>query len=58
MQNWKLSNNMAALYLMQGDATRALTYSTNAITLNPSHAGVKQLHSKIQDALEATAGVA
>ena len=42
---------MAALYLMQGDATRALTYSANAITLNPNHAGVKQLHSKIQDAL-------
>jgi len=55
MQNWKLSNNLAALYLMQGDATRALTYSTNAITLNPSHGGVKQLHSKIQGVLEASA---
>jgi len=39
MQSWKLSNNMAALYLMQGDATRALRYSTNAIILNPSHGG-------------------
>jgi Flp pilus assembly protein TadD len=55
MQNWTLSNNLAALYLMQGDATRALTYSTNAITLNPSHGGVKQLHSKIQGVLEASA---
>jgi hypothetical protein len=55
MQNWKLSNNLAALYVMQGDATRALTYSTNAVTLNPSHGGVKQLHSKIQGVLEVSA---
>jgi putative PEP-CTERM system TPR-repeat lipoprotein len=55
MQSWKLSNNLAALYLMQGDTTRALTYSTNAITLNPNHDGVKQLHSKIQNVLEASA---
>ena len=27
---------MAALYLMQGDATCALTHSTSAITLNPA----------------------
>jgi hypothetical protein len=55
MQNWKLSNNLAALYLMQGDTKRALTYSTNAITLNPSHDGVKQLHSKIQGVLDGSA---
>lgn len=37
---WKLSNNLAALYLMQSDSKRVLMYSNNAVTLNPSHKDV------------------
>ena len=54
MKNWTLSNNMAALYLMQNDAVNALTYSANALVLNPNNTSVKQLHEKINTMLKTT----
>ncbi|MFT6909240.1 MAG: Flp pilus assembly protein TadD [Oleiphilaceae bacterium] len=57
MQNWKLSNNMAALYLVQGDASRALKYTTSAFSLMTNPAGVRHLGRKIQDELAEPASV-
>jgi Flp pilus assembly protein TadD len=57
MQNWKLSNNMAALYLVQGDASSAMKYTTNAFTFKSNHAGVRHLGRKKQDVLAESASV-
>ena len=57
MQNWKLSNNMAALYLVQGDASSALKYTTSAFSLKSNHAGVRHLGRKKQDVLAESASV-
>jgi len=50
-RNWKLSNNMAALYMLEQDPASAFIYSTNALELNPTHDGVKQMHSRVQKRL-------
>lgn len=46
-RNWKLSNNIAWLYLSQNKPEKALIYSTNAMALNPSSDQLKTLHSEI-----------
>ncbi len=48
---------MAALYLVQGDASSALKYTTNAFTFKSNHAGVRHLGRKIQDELAEPASV-
>jgi putative PEP-CTERM system TPR-repeat lipoprotein len=51
-RNWKLSHNMAWLYLSQNKPEKAVTYSTNALALNTSNEQLKVLHAKVLNALK------
>jgi len=46
-QNWKLSNNVAWLYLSQNEPKTAVNYSTNALILNPDSNHVRLVHANI-----------
>jgi putative PEP-CTERM system TPR-repeat lipoprotein len=51
-RNWKLSSNLAWLYLSQQDPANAVRYSTNALALNPANVQVKIVHANILIALK------
>lgn len=51
-RSWKLSNNMAWLYLSQKKPKQALTYSANAMALNPANEQLNLMNAKIRSALE------
>jgi tetratricopeptide (TPR) repeat protein len=50
-RSWELSNNVAWLYLQQGEPATALTYSRNALALNAEDATVRRVHASALQAL-------
>lgn len=50
-RSWRLSNNMAWLYLQQDLPNKALVFSSNAIALNPQDEQVNATHKRVLDAL-------
>ncbi|WOJ97983.1 tetratricopeptide repeat protein [Congregibacter brevis] len=51
-RSWKMSNNVAWLYLQQGLPQEALPYANNALALNPEDEQVKVTHARVLRALE------
>jgi putative PEP-CTERM system TPR-repeat lipoprotein len=47
LRNWKLSNNLASLYLLVQQPEKAELYSNNALKLNPDNNQVRILHANI-----------
>ena len=51
-RNWKLSNNVAWLYLSQQAPDKAILYSSNALALKPNDAQVRRVHANTLIALQ------
>lgn len=51
-RSWKLSNNVAWLYMQQRLPQEALPYASNALTLNPDNEQVKATHARVLQALD------
>ena len=52
LRNWKLSYNIAWLYISQNRLNKALVYSENALLLNPENDQVKALHARVLSRVE------